>query len=401
MESVEATGQVVHVRRLSRKLAFIDFASTGASVAALPSGFELCCRPCEGEWSGVEDDVALTVKRLKLGDIVRVRGVLQQGDAHDELPTLLWQALPEVIERWADRPGSATFAPRPTAKRRRSTPASRGSGTVDAATMCKYWINTGNCPKGDACSFRHIDMQTKAGKRARTAWVAKRKAARLARQAAASATTGDALAPAAKRHKNARADVFCEWLVGALGSEALACGSGVLDIAGGRGDVSFELAVKHNLGARCTLVDPRPRKLKKAQRRALAKAGLGAEVLGVQQRALFDDAWCVANATLLAEASVIVGMHSDEATEAIVATAVRHRKPFAVVPCCVFPSSGERLAYDQWLDYLQRIHPAIQRTFLAFQGKNCVLWCFDYDRGAAVAARGGNVTAEGGGAEAV
>ena len=385
---IEATGQVVHVRRLSRKLAFIDFASTGASIATLPNGFELCCRPCEGEWSGVEDDVALTAKRVKLGDIVRVRGVLQQGDARGDLPTLLWQAVPKVVERWADRPGSETFAPRPTAKRR------RGATAADASTMCKYWINTGKCPKGDGCSFRHMDMSTNAGKRARTAWVAERKAERLARQAAASAASGDALAPAAKRHKNARADVFCEWLVGSLRREALARGSGVLDVAGGRGDVSFELAVKHALGARCTLVDPRPRKLSKAQRRALAKAALGADALGVQQRALFDDAWCAANAGLLADASVIVGMHSDEATEAIVATAVRHRKPFAVVPCCVFPSSGERLTYDQWLDYLQRIHPAIQRTFLSFRGKNCVLWCFDYARTAAVAAGGEAAEAE-------
>ena len=33
----------------------------------------------------------------------------------------------------------------------------------------------------------------------------------------------------------------------------------------------------------------------------------------------------------------VVGLHPDEATEAIVDCALAHGKPFAVVPCCVFP----------------------------------------------------------------
>ena len=33
----------------------------------------------------------------------------------------------------------------------------------------------------------------------------------------------------------------------------------------------------------------------------------------------------------------LVGLHPDEATEAIVDCALANRKPFAVVPCCVFP----------------------------------------------------------------
>ena len=38
------------------------------------------------------------------------------------------------------------------------------------------------------------------------------------------------------------------------------------------------------------------------------------------------------------ECSVVVGMHPDEATEAIVDFARVRGKPFAVVPCCVFPA---------------------------------------------------------------
>jgi len=43
-----------------------------------------------------------------------------------------------------------------------------------------------------------------------------------------------------------------------------------------------------------------------------------------------------ADAALLADAHFVVGLHPDEATEAIVDGALRHRRPFAVVPCCVF-----------------------------------------------------------------
>ena len=38
-----------------------------------------------------------------------------------------------------------------------------------------------------------------------------------------------------------------------------------------------------------------------------------------------------------ADCSAVVGMHPDQATEAIADFAIAHRKPFAIVPCCVFP----------------------------------------------------------------
>ena len=42
------------------------------------------------------------------------------------------------------------------------------------------------------------------------------------------------------------------------------------------------------------------------------------------------------HAALFREASIVVGMHPDQATEPIVRAALRAGKPFAVVPCCVF-----------------------------------------------------------------
>lgn len=38
------------------------------------------------------------------------------------------------------------------------------------------------------------------------------------------------------------------------------------------------------------------------------------------------------------DCDIIIGMHSDSATECIVDVALRHNKPFIVLPCCVFPN---------------------------------------------------------------
>ena len=92
---------------------------------------------------------------------------------------------------------------------------------------------------------------------------------------------------------------------------------------------------------------------------------------------------CDAQHALLRDCRVIVGLHTDEATDAIVDTAVHCRKPFVIVPCCVFcrlfpnrrmPSGEMVSSYQQLLDYLQAKHPSIQRTTLPFVGANTVLY---------------------------
>ena len=77
---------------------------------------------------------------------------------------------------------------------------------------------------------------------------------------------------------------------------------------------------------------------------------------------------------------------SPQATEPIIDTAIASRRPFAVVPCCVFPLDGSRMSFGEWVTYLASKHPNIQSTFLNFAGKNRVLYLFSYDA-AAVAGR--------------
>lgn len=90
---------------------------------------------------------------------------------------------------------------------------------------------------------------------------------------------------------------------------------------------------------------------------------------------------------LLREASIIVGMHPDQATEAIVDLALRSAKPFAVVPCCVFSadSPNRRLEdgrtvvnYTQFVRYLlekgRKAGRVVEAQTLPFDGKNVVLF---------------------------
>ena len=60
----------------------------------------------------------------------------------------------------------------------------------------------------------------------------------------------------------------------------------------------------------------------------------------------FDETFCQKNFDLKQESSpkheqesthdLIIGMHPDQATEPIIDMALKYKKPFAVVPCCVF-----------------------------------------------------------------
>jgi hypothetical protein len=246
------------------------------------------------------------------------------------------------------------------------------------------------------------------------------------------------LAPKAKNHgskqhgaNNAnRAPLFVRWLL-AVFPLARLCAGVVLDVAGGSGQLSFELACRH----RCTsvIVDPRTAHISSKQKAYFARAArdavhrrgalfrtstatgtavpasaqavapaeefaAAAQELGMlsevplprQLLQLFDHDFGSAARTqqLWADVALVVGMHPDEATEPIVDACLRAAKPFAIVPCCVFPNSNphRRLpdgqpvrSHEEFCRYLQAKHQAIRRAELPFAGRNTVLY---YDAGA-------------------
>ena len=86
---------------------------------------------------------------------------------------------------------------------------------------------------------------------------------------------------------------------------------------------------------------------------------------------------------LLRNCSLLIGMHPDQATEPIIDAALQLGKPFAVVPCCVYPNlfpsrrlpNGEPVvSYDDFIQYLLAKDDSIQVQYLNFQGRNRVLF---------------------------
>ena len=153
----------------------------------------------------------------------------------------------------------------------------------------------------------------------------------------------------------------------------------MLDVAGGRGAVSFELHSKN--GIHCTLVDPREPKLDKFQHKHM-RAHPSTE-LAPHIASLFDSSFVEAHAPLVDHVSCVVGMHPDEATEVIVDFALSRNLPFAVVPCCVFASvfphrrlldGSPVFEYDTFVQYLREKDARIQSHFLNLHGRNQVVF---------------------------
>lgn len=139
-----------------------------------------------------------------------------------------------------------------------SSPHDRRPGEEDVPSVatpsarptahCKFWINSRSCQLGDKCELVHASGAEL--KHARAEWLQER--LRLKRLRAKH--DDDPLDAHSKSGKQQRAHVFVEWLVAEFGRDFLSSGCGVVDVAGGRGSVSFELWNKRAVP--CTLVDP-------------------------------------------------------------------------------------------------------------------------------------------------
>jgi hypothetical protein len=74
----------------------------------------------------------------------------------------------------------------------------------------------------------------------------------------------------AKGSKSKSDRLFVQWLLEEFDEDSLRKGTGILDVAGGKGEVSFELHCRH--GIHSTLIDPRPYKLRKYQRKMIRRS---------------------------------------------------------------------------------------------------------------------------------
>ena len=182
----------------------------------------------------------------------------------------------------------------------------------------------------------------------------------------------------------------------------------VLDIAGGKGELAARLCFCHGLNV--VMVDPRtcdivrcfeslvlPKLPKKWQQRLKAQRDANPYVLEEikakrfrQLVTTFDEttlSTCRDLQDMVQNASLLVGMHADGATEAIVDAAIRLKRPFVVVPCCVFPrlfsdrtieeqdgSMVQVRTHEQFCQYLLQKDCRFVREVLPFEGRNVAIW---------------------------
>ncbi|CAH0480224.1 unnamed protein product [Peronospora belbahrii] len=395
--NVLVQGRFVRKRNLSKCLVFGDIQLQDGEL------LEIMIRAQEG---GL--DIA-TIRQINwdahLGDMVTAHGVLEckPNKSEDLNGWLLIVHSIQVDELWSLHHNGTVFSY--TDSGSASSPDSvlvKGSQVLppfskaevghkytnmvvlDGFNACKYYFSSSdgaNCLRGDQCHFWH--GQPADFKENRRRWMAKR----LEQRAKAAHLAGDSSDPHSKINKAQRSRIFCDWLVNSLGSEHLASGTGVVDIAGGKGDILIQLWIKR--GIPTTLIDPRPMKLGKSNRKLVAKAqAAGGCKMSPQLLCCLDDETLKLHTELFRDCSVLVGMHPDEATEAIVDAALTLRKPFAVVPCCVmsrvFPDRQCRDGtpvdtYEAFVRYLLEKHPSVQSAFLPFAGRNQVLYIFGYE----------------------
>ena len=280
-------------------------------------------------------------------------------------------------------------------------PAPSESSTLRDA-LCKHFVRGGCSERG--CPFRHAfanEHEEETVRTARERWAAQRRAHEDADDPFLGGEGGGKSAHA-QRHAE-----FAAWLLETFGAEALQRNAGVVDVGGGGGELSFELHCRR--GVRTTLLEPREVRLNAGQRRFLRKlprsqgserneegerseegeegqtrqgsdGGHGAQGAYRHVRALLDDHFeaSAEGGALLRGASCLVGLHPDEATELIVNAALKYGRPFAVVPCCVFPRlfphRPQVRTTAAFCDYLLRKGCGLEVGFLPVQGRNKVIF---------------------------
>eukprot|EP00928_Gymnodinium_smaydae_P089582 TRINITY_DN73523_c0_g1_i1.p1 TRINITY_DN73523_c0_g1~~TRINITY_DN73523_c0_g1_i1.p1 ORF type:complete len:499 (+),score=64.70 TRINITY_DN73523_c0_g1_i1:34-1497(+) len=268
--------------------------------------------------------------------------------------------------------------------------------------FCKFWISNKSCQR-DGCQCEHPDGEDLTQARQQYFALQKAKRARVA-------NPNDPHSADGKKGHAHRASVFAEWVCSTFGLEELRR-RGVIDIAGGRGELAFEFGVKRNIP--CTVIDPRcpsePLKVEPWSNFKLSKpqkAWLEENVSGlkgfpecqayiattpVRQSCGVVTPECTKPGTdrfewwsqTIKDAQVIIGLHPDQATGGVVDLALAFGRGFAVVPCCTFaddfpdrelPNGDPVRTYDDLVEWLKLRGDGTESVFLPFQGKNQVVY---------------------------
>lgn len=213
----------------------------------------------------------------------------------------------------------------------------------------------------------------------------------------------------------------------------------ILDVAGGKGELSARLSLCHSL--RVVMIDPRPADIESVYMNSVVPKLPNKWQTSVEEKMKhtpsfvqdmlekrffqlimpFTSPSCNSTPTThddkqdsyykddeldtaVRNASLLIGLHSDGATEAIVDAALLYQKPFVIVPCCVFPNlfreryinvvdsdnndtnttSGAKdtlrekkvpvRTHDQFCEYLLAKDSRFKKEVLPFEGRNVAIY---------------------------
>ena len=255
-------GQVLHKRCCGNKLLFLelDRAQEASSSPPGEKGLEAAFS-CEVYGTGVRD----VRKQVAVGDTVSCMGTWRTCG------TILDVFSYSIVRRWAEISGGTTFQAHDARKSSglincRADASRLVGGGIDGAkfvgnpsqaeppspeattrrrTLCKFWMSNGTCRRTNCICYHPEGDELKE---ARVRW----RQDQLERLAS-NAQPDDPHDEQEKKGHAARAAVFADWLCETFGEDMLR--GGVMDIAGGRGELAFELSVKRNFP--CLVLDPR------------------------------------------------------------------------------------------------------------------------------------------------
>ena len=254
-------GQVLHKRSCGNKLLFLELAAAEEPNSLSPQ--ETGAKSLEAIFSyevyGAE--VREVRKHVSVGDTISCTGTWRA--CRRSLDVFSYS----ILCHWADVSGGAAFqAHEPQNKSVRTSqghadvaqPSGTGTGltastdpppaagpTSRRRALCKFWMSNGTCRRTQ-CTCYHPEGEEL--KEARARW-RQEQFERLA----SNAQPDDPHSEQQKKGHAARAAVFAEWLCEVFGDDMLR--KGVVDVAGGRGELAFELSVKRNIP--CIVLDPR------------------------------------------------------------------------------------------------------------------------------------------------
>mmetsp|Transcript_15869 Transcript_15869/g.49344 ORF Transcript_15869/g.49344 Transcript_15869/m.49344 type:complete len:435 (-) Transcript_15869:58-1362(-) len=400
----------MHKRTYGNRLTFLDVQERGPDTESTGD------RP-EGDNDGLEvvfcfevygAEVRTVRKDISAGDVVHFEGRFRPRSR------VLDAVSYRMLQRWSDRGDGEHFA----VKRHRNgkdhpvVGHDPSSSSSRPKSFCKFWLSNGSCSRV-GCRCDHPEGEALRAARSEY-WESQKK------RRAESANPDDPHRSEDKRSHAHRAGILAEWLCATYGLEELR-EHGVVELAGGRGDLAFELGVKRRIP--CTVVDPRCPggdapvgswhgwRLTKPQRawletnltgvRGFAPCQAYVESCPIRQCQAFAPAdlstagqearaWW---AQVVGSCRVVVGLHPDQATGSILQLALAFGRPYAAVPCCTFADDfpERRLAdgrpvrtFDDLVEWMRAHDAATELDFLGFHGKNLVV--FLRKAGGAVAA---------------